>query len=199
MKKKEYTILGIISLLLVLTGIFFIYFKKTPLNTILEKKSIQETNKKIVTKENPVKISLLTENNTIKTNSIFEVEIFIDTAKNSINGADISLNFNPYELEVIDSEPNKPEVQIITGEIFEKPMILQNLANNQKGEINLSIGTFTPFNGKGVYGIIRFKALKKSNAKIEFNKTKTKAAVLDETKNYLIEQDFNPLEIKIEK
>ena len=196
MKKKEFAILGIGSLLLVLIGVFFIYFKKIPL---IAKSTNSAQNKNIIVKktQNPIKISLLSKDKIIETNSVFEVEIILDTSKNQINGADVVLIFDPQILQVIDADNNKPNIQISAGNIFEKPMLLMNHADNSKGIISLSIGTLSPFSGKGAYGAVQFKALKPVSTKIDFDQTKTKVAILDETTSYTGKQNLTPITIKI--
>ncbi|MBU1127040.1 MAG: cohesin domain-containing protein [Patescibacteria group bacterium] len=196
MKKKEFIILGIVSLLLVLTGVFFIYFKKIPL---VSKTANSIQNKDIIVRktQNPIKIALLLENKAVEVGSIFEIEIILDTSKNNIHGADVVLIFDPQALQIIDTDSNKPDIQVSAGILFEKPMLLMDNADNSKGTVSLSIGTLTPFNGKGIYGIIKFKALKSTSTKIDFDQAKTKVAILDETTSYTGKQDLTPITIKI--
>lgn len=197
MKKREFTFLGITSLLLVLVGVFFIYFNKTPSSQKTnneDKTIIQET----TPQKNPSEIYLVLKNKNLKKDSVFEVEIVLDSKQNTINGADVSLNFDPQILQIVDSNSNKVGIQVLAGEIFESPMVLQNKADNQQGIIDLSLGTLTPFKGKGVYGLIRFKALQAGKATINFDHSKTKIAVLDETTSYQGSQNLTPLELEIE-
>lgn len=104
-----------------------------------------------------VLLSLQTPQTNIEKNSQFIVDVYLDTKNLETRSADISLKFDPNYLEVVDADSVVTGTQVTPGTILSKPMILRNQADNSTGQIFLSISSLTPFNGKGIFGTIKFE------------------------------------------
>ena len=109
----------------------------------------------------------------------FIVEILLDTDDKPVVGVDVSLSFDKEKLQV---------KSIVPGSLFQDQIVFKNEIKDNK--ILLSLGSFTPFTGNGVYGTVRFQAIEVGEAIIAFNQTpETKVAqeddgnILDQTIN----------------
>ena len=94
----------------------------------------------------------------------FDINIVLNANGNPVRGSDVSLNFDPAYLEVVDIDSETDGIQVTPGTIFPDPTVLINQADNAAGRILLSIGTFDSFSGEGVFGTIKFRPKAASSA-----------------------------------
>ncbi len=122
---------------------------------------------------NAAEFSFSNENITLAANCERYVDIILDTNGVSSSGADIIINYNPQHIEIIDSMPNIPGIQIKPGSIFEG--YFGSTVNTQTGIITLSAASASaPFNGKNIFGSILLKSnpgISSTNLNIIFNGT----------------------------
>ncbi len=97
-------------------------------------------------------------NKTLKEGCTYDLDIMINTEGQNSNAADIIINYNPSEIEIIDSKPGISGIQIKEGTAFE--FYPGNVVNTATGEIKMTGSNFiSPFNGQGLFGRIEFKSL----------------------------------------
>ncbi|TSC75294.1 MAG: hypothetical protein G01um101430_501 [Parcubacteria group bacterium Gr01-1014_30] len=100
----------------------------------------------------------------------FSVDITLDSGQGGVDGVDIySLNYDPSLLQVVDSDPEKPGVQIVPGDVL--PVNVYNSVDTKAGNIKFSQLTNpgTTFTGRGVLATIPFKALSAGIAYLTFD------------------------------
>ncbi|MDI6735375.1 MAG: cohesin domain-containing protein [bacterium] len=100
----------------------------------------------------------------------FVLDVWLKDVVN-LAGLDVSINFNPNLLEVLDDMPGTPSVQITPGEFPPNKLVLYNVASNTLGYIDYSLGLVPATNtatGEGILARIRFKAKDKGTATISF-------------------------------
>lgn len=101
---------------------------------------------------------------TIQNGNDFEINVLINTGGKSISGADLSIGFDKNLTQVVDADTSKNGIQVNSGSFFDKPLVLANKVEGDK--IYLSINSFSPFKGSGVFGTIKFHALKPGQFKL---------------------------------
>ncbi|EKD32836.1 MAG: hypothetical protein ACD_76C00137G0001 [uncultured bacterium] len=83
-------------------------------------------------------------------------EIILDTEGASTNAADIYIDYDPAQIEIIDRNPNIAGVQIETGSMYEA--FLNN--NVENGTIRLyGFSLFNPFSGSAMFGRVWLRAI----------------------------------------
>lgn len=98
----------------------------------------------------------------IKVGETIGVPIFIDTKDETINAAEIYLEFNPEEIEIISVSKDESFFELW---ITDEPKF-----SNEKGEISFAGGLPTPgLQGKGQVGSIEAKPLKKGTIMLTFD------------------------------
>lgn len=97
-----------------------------------------------------VKLSLSVAKKSLKIGESIPVSINLDTLNTSVRGVEAEISFDPNILEVVG--------EATPGKIFVEPIIFANRVDNNNGKVLLAIGSFTPYMGTGVYGMITFKA-----------------------------------------
>ena len=117
-------------------------------------------------------ILLLDPNNeTAKLNSLFAIDIVLDTANQPIDGVDVFvLHYDPLVIQVVDDIPEQEGIQIQAGSILS--INAANIVDQSAGTIKFSqVATGgTNFSGRGILATIHFKAVKMgvSNLKFDF-------------------------------
>ena len=100
---------------------------------------------------------------TVQVDQEFEIPVKIDTAGKNINAAEIYLEFDPSQLEVISVSKDN---SFFTLWITDEPKF-----SNDRGDISFAGGLPSPgFTGIGQIGGIRIKAKKTGKITIEFDK-----------------------------
>jgi len=88
----------------------------------------------------------------------YETRILIDTAGQNSNSADITINYNISEIEIIDQDIDKNGTQIALGNAYDA--YVYNDVNTSTGTIKVAGGSFmTPLNGNKTFAVIHFKSL----------------------------------------
>ncbi|MBL7159232.1 hypothetical protein ISS85_02055 [Candidatus Microgenomates bacterium] len=90
----------------------------------------------------------------------FNVDILLNTDNKPVVAVDISLTFDPTKLQVQSVTP---------GSFFQDQIVFKNEIGD--GKILLSLGSFTPFTGSGIYGTISFLALEVGDTQMVFDET----------------------------
>lgn len=90
----------------------------------------------------------------------FNINILLNTGDKLVVGVDVSLSFDAEKLQVQTVTP---------GNLFENQIVFFNEVRD--GKILLSLGSFTPFTGGGIYGTIRFLATTAGTAQVIFDQT----------------------------
>ncbi|MEW6096629.1 MAG: hypothetical protein AB1567_08905 [bacterium] len=116
----------------------------------------------------------------------FGLDVWLRDVVN-LAGLDVSINFDPSLLEVLDDEPGTPNIQISQGEFPTNTLVLYNAASNIAGYIDYSVGLVPATNtatGSGILAKAKFKAIAPGTATIYF--------VFDEPNNrYTVLKDSN--------
>gem|GEM_PF-1799428 len=94
------------------------------------------------------------------TGDVKEQAIILDTGGDSVGSVDVMLYYDPAVIEILDEDGGTPGVQIRNAGLF--PGIFRNSVDATRGVIWLSVGygdNTSQFNGRGVVGSFRFRAL----------------------------------------
>lgn len=109
---------------------------------------------------------------TLNVGDTLTVSILLDTGGSSIDGVDIqALNYNPYNLQLQDSDAATAGTQIQAGSLM--PNTLANSVDTTNGKIVFSQVTNggSTYKGSGTLATVTFKALVAGNAKLTFDFT----------------------------
>ena len=94
---------------------------------------------------------------TFKKECLSTTAIMIDPGTNTSNAANMILNFNPDEIEVVDSNGSIPGTQIKTGNAYEA--YADNVVDNTTGQIRLTGFSISSYLSKPkTYAIIKFRS-----------------------------------------
>jgi hypothetical protein len=90
------------------------------------------------------------------------VTVAVDGIEN-LYGADVRLSFDPALLQVVDADPNRPEVQVQHGDLLDtrQGLVLRDTADNQEGSVHYALSLSRPalsVSGSGVLCSILFRA-----------------------------------------
>ncbi len=86
----------------------------------------------------------------------YNLQLMIDASGENSNAADLEVSYDPNEIEIIDSIPDIPGIQINGGNAYE--VYFYNKVDPAIGKIQLAGGSFIgTLTSKKVYGIIEFK------------------------------------------
>jgi len=97
----------------------------------------------------------------------YSVNIIIDTNGVESNSADIIINYDPFKIDILDSNLIKSGLQIQPGTVYDT--YFGNQIDTNTGEIRLTGATFSgSFNGRGTFASIKFKS-KSSITSADFN------------------------------
>lgn len=154
MNLRKRLIIGIGFLLfLIFTTFAAVYLVKKPQN--IQKKATG----------GPASLSLSPSSGNFPKDQTFDINILLNTGDKPVVGVDVSLTF----------ESTKLQAQSVTpGSLFQGQIVFKNEISN--GKILLSLGSFTPFTGSGVYGTIRFLAAGTGDTQVLFDAISTKVA-----------------------
>lgn len=98
----------------------------------------------------------------LKKNCQTSASIIINTDNTSTNAADIIVDYDPNQIEIIDSSSNQSGIQIKTGSVFSD--YAGNVVDSKNGTIKLTgFSSSSPFYGSGVFATIQFKPKTNSN------------------------------------
>lgn len=126
----------------------------------------------------------------LKVGEKFATNIDINTAGFPIYGAELVLTYDPALLELVGTA--KP------GKLFVDELVLANRVDPKKGTIVLSLGTFTPFSGQGLFGSLEFATKKPGSARISFDLTqKPKIGFADANKEVSLIGGLLPVVVDI--
>jgi len=130
-------------------------------------------------------LSLLPETGKFPLGQSQTAQIMLNTGERPVVGVDASLTFDPSMIKIESVQP---------GSLFQGQIVFKNEVANNK--ILLSLGSFTPFMGTGVYGTITFSPVRGGKSALSFNSSpESKIAqqaggnILEKVKNgnYLLE------------
>lgn len=85
-----------------------------------------------------------------------QVHININTGSNTSNAANIYVNYNPSQVDIIDSDPTLPGIQIATGDAYGS--YADNIVNTGSGVIRLTGVALEGFSGTARFGTILFQS-----------------------------------------
>jgi hypothetical protein len=149
-----------------------------------------------VAADGTVLLGIEPEQTQVSEGELFDLDIAVDAASQSVDGVEVHLDFDPLYLQVVDSEGN-PAAEIEQGSILER--LLVNTADNAAGEIDFAVGTLPPGlpSGTFVAGTIHLKALQgteTSGTQVDFvtrdgnptNVTHQGLSVLDEASSGVV-------------
>lgn len=95
-------------------------------------------------------------------NQELEIPIFIDTKGDTINAAEVYIDFNPVDMEVVDVTRD--------GSFFKIWLTNMPKFSNEVGEIHFAGGLPKPgYKGIGQVGTVKMKLLRKQDAELVFN------------------------------
>lgn len=87
----------------------------------------------------------------------YRVDIMVNTGGDNSNAADIEIHYDPSRIEIIDSKPAIPGVQILDGTAYEA--YFGNTVDATTGVIRLAGASFSNnLNGEGLFATIEFKS-----------------------------------------
>lgn len=88
----------------------------------------------------------------------YEINIFADPGSNESNAANIIINYNSSELEILDDNPLSSGIQIGTGDAYDA--YAENVVDPGAGTIKLTgFSVMRTLSSPRVFGVIRFKSL----------------------------------------
>ncbi|MCA9950328.1 MAG: hypothetical protein KDE48_11830 [Anaerolineales bacterium] len=100
------------------------------------------------------------------------IQIAVEIANVSeLYGADVTVNFDPTVLEVVDADPELEDIQVGFGTFLDPGFVLRNSADNATGVIRFAMTQLNPSeakNGTGVFAVITFLA-RQENAETPIN------------------------------
>lgn len=117
-------------------------------------------------------LSLSPTNKTVNVGDTFTISVLLNTAGQSIDGVDLkSLNYNPYNLQVINPNNGIASNQIQAGVLM--PNTLANSVDTVNGKIVFSQVTNggSKYNGSGTLATVTFKTLVAGTVSPTFNFT----------------------------
>jgi|GEM_PF-6184198 len=145
LNKKLFVGAGALAALLV--GLL-VTLELTQRRQIVQKKAVEAT----------ASLSLSPSSGSYNKGQQFAVNIFLDTGGKNVVGVDVSLNFDAEKLQA---------TQVTPGNVFQGQIIFKNEVSGNK--ILLSLGSFTPYSGSGVYGTIQFTGKAVGSAAVSFD------------------------------
>lgn len=89
----------------------------------------------------------------------------------NLYGIDVTLHFTPTDLEVMDADGGKPNVQIAPADCPKPDFVVTNLANNTAGTIQYVVTQLNPtpaISGNCAVVHIRFKTLQETSTAVRF-------------------------------
>ncbi len=109
----------------------------------------------------------------IPSNCEYTIRLIIDTGSNQSNAADVIINYNPNEIEIIDNVQNVNGVQIGPGNAYEYYPVTGNIVDSTNGIIRLvGVSYDKILRGKSVFANIKVKLKSNfSNLNIVFDGT----------------------------
>jgi hypothetical protein len=85
------------------------------------------------------------------------INIFADVTGESSNGADLEVIYDPTSVQILDSDPDNPGVQILKGNAYE--VYVFSDVNETTGRIRLAAASFnTPLTSRKLYATIEFQS-----------------------------------------
>ena len=98
------------------------------------------------------------------------IEIRLDNVTNLI-AVDIELRFDPAILQVLDTDPNKPGVQIQPGDFLQANFVVTNDADNTTGVVRYVITQVgeAPANGNGLLASVPFLGIGPGSSNLNFS------------------------------
>jgi hypothetical protein len=85
------------------------------------------------------------------------INIFADLTGESSNGADLEINYDPTQVQILDSDPDKAGIQILNGNAYE--VYVFSDVNEATGRIRLAAASFnTPLTSRKLYATIEFQS-----------------------------------------
>jgi hypothetical protein len=106
-----------------------------------------------------VSLSLASSTEVFEKGKEFTLSVVLDSQQKQVWGADLKLSFDPNYLLVKEAS---------AGGYFAKPLVLENLIGQKKGEIAFSIGSLTPGKGKGAIAFLVAEPLKEGKTTLGF-------------------------------
>jgi hypothetical protein len=84
------------------------------------------------------------------------INIFADVTGESSNGADLEINYDPNQVEILDSDPNRAGVQILTGNAYD--LYVYNSVEENVGRIRVAGASFnSALTSRKLFATIEFK------------------------------------------
>lgn len=121
---------------------------------------------------NGASLSAMPATQDVVLDDIFNISIQLDTQGAPVDGVDlVYLNYDPLFLEIQDSDPSQPGVQILAGSLM--PLTIINSVDESLGRVTfsqISIGGVS-YTGVGTLATISFKATKTGTTNLTFNFT----------------------------
>ncbi len=117
-------------------------------------------------------LSLSPASQNLNVGDTLTVNVLLDTGGSAIDGVDIqALNYNPYYLQLQDSDGATSGVQVTAGSLMSNT--LANSADTTNGKVVFSQVTSggTTYNGNGTLATLNFKALVAGTATLSFTFT----------------------------
>lgn len=117
-------------------------------------------------------MSVSPQSQTVGVGETFTVTVRLDTQGASIDGVDIRhLSFDPKLLQVIDSNPSQPGIQIGADSLMSSTLL--NSVDNATGKITFSqvVAMGSKYKGSGILATIQFIAKAPGNASLVFSFT----------------------------
>ncbi len=89
---------------------------------------------------------------------ISNVNVDIDSEGSSSNAAEVIINYNPSEIEIIDQDPNITGIQVRGGNAYQN--YIYNIVDTTNGRITLAGASFNSFlQSRRVFATIQFRSL----------------------------------------
>jgi hypothetical protein len=120
----------------------------------------------------------------------FTTSVNLDTVGLPIYVTDIDLIYDPKTVELVGTL--KP------GGLFSNEIVLANRVDPKTGRVVISLGSLSPFVGKGVLGTLEFSAKKLGSAKISFDSIQLpKIGFADKSRDGTVISGLLPITVEI--
>ena len=101
--------------------------------------------------------------------STIQVPVYIRGVQ-ELYGVDLTLEFDPDVVQVIDQDPAMEGIQVSLGKFLDPGLLLFNIADNEEGTIRFTMSQYNPSepkSGEGILLLISFEGLTESKTNLE--------------------------------
>jgi hypothetical protein len=115
-------------------------------------------------------LTLSPASNTVSIGQTFTVDVLLDTSGQAVDGVDVHyLNYNPYFLQLQDSDATTPGTQVMAGALMPSTLTNQTDVTNGKIDFSQITASGSKYTGSGTLAKLTFKALVAGSTRVSFD------------------------------